>query len=144
MKEIIFVCHGNICRSVMAEYIFKYYNRNKGYTCFSRATSREEIGNDIYYKAKETLIKNNIPFSSHRAKQITIEEYNNADLVIIMDHYNYSNLQRMLPNMDKIHFLKEYSLSLKEDIEDPWYSNKFDLVFEEITKGILSLINSLK
>ena len=143
MKEIIFVCHGNICRSVMAEYIFKYYNRNKEYNCFSRATSTEEIGNDIYYKAKETLLKNHIPFSKHYAKQITAEEYNNAELIIIMDHYNYSNLQRMLPNMDKVHYLKEYSLG-SGDIEDPWYSNKFDLVFEEITSGVLSLINSLK
>lgn len=142
MKEIIFVCHGNICRSVMAEYIFKFYNRNKEYECISRATSTEEIGNDIYYKAKEVLLKNNIPFSSHRAKQITKEEYDEAELVIVMDDNNYYNLQRLLPNMDKVHYFKEYSPGLG-NIEDPWYTNKFDFVFDELTKGVLSLINEL-
>ena len=144
MAKILFVCHGNICRSVMAEYIFNYYNRNKNNTCFSRATSREEIGNDIYYKAKEILIKNNIPFSSHRATQITLDDYNSSDLVIIMDKNNYYNIQRIIPEVSKVHYLKEYSLGRKEDIEDPWYSNNFDLVFDEITKGVLSLINELK
>lgn len=142
MKKIIFVCHGNICRSVMAEYIFNYYNKNKEYECFSRATSREEIGNDIYYLAKETLRKNHIPFSRHHATQITLKDYNDAFLVLIMDDNNYYNLNKMLPSVDKVHYLKEYSVG-SGSIQDPWYSNKFDLVFDEIKAGVLGLIHKL-
>ena len=87
MKKIIIVCHGNICRSPMAEYIFKHLLEinNLSDTCevVSRATSREEIGNDIYPPAKKVLSKNNIPFHRHYAKQITKEEYNNADYIFL-------------------------------------------------------------
>ena len=70
MKKILFVCHGNICRSPMAEYIFKYLINDK-YIVESRATSQEEIGNDMHNGTKKQLIKHNIPFERHYAKQIT-------------------------------------------------------------------------
>ena len=145
IKRVIFVCHGNICRSVMAEYIFKYYSKveNLGVECVSRATSYEEIGNDIYCLAKETLDKNNIPYQKHQATRIIKSEYDSADLVIVMDKNNYYNLERIVGECDKIHYLKEYAKGPLE-IEDPWYTRRFQYVFEEIKSGVLGLIKSIK
>ena len=140
--KIIFVCHGNICRSVMAEYIFKYYQKDLGVICYSRATSTEEIGNDMYYLAKEVMKKNHIPFSKHSATQITLEDYKEANLVIIMDDHNYYNLKRMISDTSKVHYLKEYSVG-SGSIVDPWYSGNFDLAFNEIKEGVLGLIKYL-
>ena len=143
--KIIFVCHGNICRSVMAEYIFKHYAKQENIevdVC-SRATSYEEIGNDIYYKAKYILDYYHISYGKHQAKRITEKEYSEADIVIVMDTNNYYNLKRIVSKMEKVHYLKEYSVGFGE-IEDPWYTNNFDKVFNEIKDGVLGLIKSLK
>ena len=93
IKSILFVCHGNICRSPMAEYIFKYISNNK-YKVESRATSFEEIGNDIYPNAKKVLDNHNIPYVRHRAKQITVDDYNNFDVIVCFDEYNIKNLYK--------------------------------------------------
>ena len=129
--KILFVCHGNICRSPMAEYILKSLT-NK-HIIESRATSKEEIGNDIYPPVKDVLKQNNIPFNRHYAKQITTNDYNNYDLIICFDEYNLSNLKKMFPNSPKIKKL------LDKDIADPWYTRDFNNCFNDIYEGCLKL-----
>ena len=136
MESILFVCHGNICRSPMAEYIFKYLCDNK-YRIESRATSTEEIGNDMHNKTKEQLNIHNIPYKRHYAKQITIKDYNNFDLIVCFDSYNYSNLSNMFGN-DKIVKL------LDRDIADPWYTHNFDKTYDEIYDGCIKLLERIK
>ncbi len=118
----------------MAEYILKSLTNDY---IESRATSLEEIGNDIYPPAKEVLRKNNIPFSRHYAKQITREDYDNFDLIICFDDYNLRNLNRMFGN-NKIKKL------LDKDIDDPWYTRDFDTCFSDIYEGCLKIISEYK
>ena len=136
MKSVLFVCHGNICRSVMAEFIFKYLCDNK---CLveSRATSYEEIGNDMYPPAKEVLKKNNIPFTKHSAKRITMDDYNNFDLVVCFDSYNIENIKRITGNLSKVIKLND------KDVDDPWYTRDFDTAYKEIYDGCVKLLERL-
>ena len=137
MKSILFVCHGNICRSPMAEYIFKYLSNGK-YKVESRATSNEEIGNDIYPPVKEVLNKYNIPYDKHKATRITLDDYNKYDLIICFDEYNLNNLKRILPDTKKVEKLLDY------DIDDPWYTREFDRCFKEILEGCSKLFKRLE
>ena len=135
--KIMFVCHGNICRSPMAEYIFKYLSNNN-YIVESRATSTEEIGNDIYYLAKKELDMHNIPYSKHKALQITLEEYNEYDLIVCFDEKNINNLNRLFVNNKKVIKL------LDKDIDDPWYTGDFKKTYFEIYEGCVELLKKLK
>ena len=136
MKKILFVCHGNICRSPMGEYIFKYLTGDK-YIIESRATSVEEIGNDIYPPVKEILNTYNIPYDRHMARQITIDDYNNYDLIICFDDYNIRNIKLITKDISKVIKL------LDKDIEDPWYTGNYDKVYHEIYDGCIKLLNKL-
>ena len=136
MKKIIFLCHGNICRSPMGEYIFKYLTGDK-YIIESRATSVEEIGNDIYPPVKDILNKYNIPYDRHMARQITIDDYNNYDLIICFDDYNIRNIKLITNDISKVIKL------LDKDIEDPWYTGNYDKVYHEIYDGCIKLLNKL-
>ena len=139
MIKILFVCHGNICRSPMAEYIMKYLIKEKGlsneFYIESCATSTEEIESDIYPSAKVCLTRHNIPFERRRARQINLNDFDNFDYIIGMDSYNISNLKK-ISSSNKIIKL------LDKDIEDPWYTNNFEKVYEEIYSGCLSLLNT--
>lgn len=144
--KVIFLCHGNICRSPMAEYVFKNLIKVNGvsnlFEVSSRATSMEEYGNDIYPNAKKELEKNNIPFNKHFARRITLEEIKSADFILAMEEYNITNLKRMLGTneVSNLILLRNWSNGGKE-ISDPWYNGKFSLVFEEIYEGCYDFLN---
>ena len=133
MRRILFVCHGNICRSVMAEYILK--NKCKDIYCESRATTSEEEGNDIYYLAKRCLDRHGIKYNRHFARRISQDDYDNFDEIYVMDRYNMFNILRIIDDKDnKIKMLDDI------DIEDPWYSGDFEGVYKQINNAIDRLI----
>ena len=149
MVRVLFVCYGNICRSPMAEYVFKKMVDEEGlstsFEIASKAVSREEIGNDIYPPAKKILDKYNVPYDRHYASQITIEDYEYYDYFIGMDTTNINMMVRMFDG-DKEH--KVYRLmdftDNKKDIKDPWYTGDFETTYQDIIdgcKGLLEYIN---
>ena len=147
MKNIIFVCHGNICRSPAAEWIMKHlllkYKLEEDFFVISRATSLEEIGNDIYPPMKRALYNKEIPFYQHHAKRITLEELNNADYIFYMDNLNKSYLERLFgPLPSKCQIITKYSDSVSI-IDDPWYTGDFDNVVDQIEECCENIITRL-
>lgn len=137
MKRIIFVCHGNICRSVAAEFICKDFLRKKGtlekFDILSRATSTEEIGNDIYPPMKRELLCRQIPLERHYATQITQADYDAADAILYMDHENRHYLDYLLNDYKRIIQPIFYLSPEIKEIEDPWYTGRFVRVVDQIT-----------
>ena len=144
--KILFICHGNICRSTMAEFVLKDMARKKGldWEIASAATSTEEIGNDIHRGTKAKLIAKGIPFTSRRACQMTKEDYDYYDLLIGMDRYNMINMRRFYQNdpKDKLRLLLDYTAH-GGDIADPWYTGNFDATYDDIEEGCTALIEKL-
>lgn len=143
-KVILFVCHGNICRSPAAEFIFKYLiqkNDIKGFACFSRGVSFEEEGNDIYPPMKIALNAKKIPFSKHEAHKISDEDYKKANYIFCMDNSNYSLLTKRF-GKDKIYLLNEFVFE-KNIVLDPWYSGEFQNVVNQLYFYIEKLIDKL-
>ncbi len=153
MRKIMFVCHGNICRSPMAEYICKYMLNERGvaekYSAFSAATSTEEIwggvGNPIYPPAKAELLKHKIPFEERYATLVRRQDYGQYDLFVAMDDRNVRGLLRIFGGDPdgKIRKLMDYT-EHPGDVSDPWYSRRFDVTFRDIWKGCSALIDALE
>ena len=137
MNSVLFVCHGNICRSPMAEYMFKFLTDNK-LLIESRATSTEEIGNDMHYGTKRVLDEHRIPYNRHHAKQISLDDYNNFDIIVCFDDYNLNNLRRMFKDTSKVIKL------LDRDISDPWYTHDFEKTYNDIYEGLIKLKKMMK
>lgn len=146
MIKILFVCHGNVCRSPMAEYILKKLVKDKGiekdFEIASAATSREEIGNDIYPPAKTCLNNHNIPFKRHYARQINKDDLLYYDYIIAMENYNIGNIKRVVGESNNYSLLLDYTES-PGDIADPWYTGDFEGVYIEILKGCEGLIKKI-
>lgn len=148
MYNILFVCYGNICRSPMAEMIFKdiviQHNKKFLFHCESRATSMEEFGNDMYPKAKEVLREHNVTIEKHVATIIKKEDYSKYQYIICMDQNNYRTLTKLFDGdpEGKVHLLLSFTGRDKE-IEDPWYTDRFEKVYEQIQEGCLALFNQL-
>ena len=149
--RIMFVCHGNICRSPMAEFIFKKLLEEKeitGYTVASSATSTEEIwggmGNPVYPPAKEELAKHGISCKGKRAVQLKRDDYKKYDLFVGMDNVNIRNMERIFGGdpEKKIHKLMDYT-DRGGDVADPWYSDRFDVAYRDIYEGCLALLDTL-
>ena len=133
----------------MAEFVMKDMVKKTGrendFFIESAATSTEEIGNPMHYGTRTKLRQMNIPFTDHRARQITIDDYNDYDLLICMDRYNLRNMQRILgeDTDNKMHFLLEYA-GLNRDIADPWYTGNFDQTYDDIVEGCSAFLDYLK
>ena len=149
MFNILFICYGNICRSPMAEMIFKdlIYKNNKRYkySCVSRATSMEELGNSIYPPALKKLEDMGIPCERHVATQLKRDDYDKYDLIIVMEERNRRDVLKIIgeDKDNKIHLLMEYTNNFK-DIADPWYSGDFDTAYDEIFDGCIGLYDYLE
>ena len=135
--KIIFVCHGSICRSPAAEYIFKSLSNE--HEVISRALSHEEIGNDIYPPMKRELNRRGIPYSRHYATYLTQEDYDWADYIFYMDYSNKNLLDRRWSNSDKILPIFTFTDSVI-NIEDPWYTDNYEKVVNQITTCIKDII----
>ena len=149
MHRILFVCHGNICRSPMAEFIMKHLVKlsckEDQFLIESAATSTEELGNDMYPPAKAMLRSKGIPFTRRAARQITAADYDNYDLLIGMDEENlyYMNRRWKDDREQKIHPLLEYE-GLTRYVSDPWYSGDFDTAYNDIYTGCSALLAFLE
>ncbi len=147
MKRILFVCHGNICRSVMAQYMFEYKVKQLGlenqFESDSAATSREEIGNEMYPPAKRKMTQKGIPFGHHRARQIVREDYNKYDLLIAMDEENLYYMKRILGNDPdgKFRMMLSY-IGLNREVADPWYSGDFEQTYKDLDASLDALIDT--
>ena len=149
MIKILLICHGNICRSVMSEFIMRDLVANRGLSdriqVASAATSREEIGNDMYPPAKRKLDKEHIPYTRRHARQVTKSDYDEYDLLLCMEQYNILNLKRIIPYdpEHKIHLLLDYTDNPR-DISDPWYTDDFDTAYDDIVEGCQAVLEHLK
>lgn len=149
MKEIIFVCLGNICRSAMAEMMMRQLVSENGLDSEidvqSRATSTYEIGSKPHPGAVDELKKHKINISDHHAQQISRQDFDEADVIIGMDHQNITDLKRMAPKNDvrKIHLAYQV-LDQDKVIEDPWYDHKFDRTYQQLKEVLPKWLEILK
>ena len=153
MKRIMFVCHGNICRSPMAEFIFQKMVADKGlereFLIASSATSTEDIwngvGNPVYPPAKRELAAHGIACEGKRAVQLQKSDYEKYDLFVGMDSANIRNMHRILGGDPdgKIRKLMDYT-PFGGDVADPWYSDRFDVAYRDIYEGCEGLLKQLQ
>jgi len=140
MIKVLFVCLGNICRSPMAEFVFKDMVNKRGlaekFYIESAATSREAIGEGIYYGTKDILKEQGIPFKERKARQMTKEDYNKFDFILGMEEKNIINIMRIIEEdpQNKVHRLLDF-LEKPRDIIDPWYYGNFDSTYYDIEEG---------
>ena len=149
MTKILFICHGNICRSPMAEFIMKKLLKDRGlekeFYIESAATTREEIGNDIYPPAKRKLLKEGIPFNSRRARIMTKSDYDNFDYIIGMDQENKYDLKDFYYPDDekKLSQLLDWTVRKGENVADPWYTGNFEITYDDLIEGCQGIIDKL-
>lgn len=143
--RILFVCHGNICRSPMAEFIMKHLVKQAGlseqFTISSAATTTEELGNDIYPNAKAELKRRGIPFEKRRARQIRSDEYADWDLIIAMDRENLADIRYVVGNdpEHKVRLLMSFA-GEEKSVSDPWYTRNFVRAYDDILRGCEALL----
>ncbi|MBE6887473.1 MAG: low molecular weight phosphotyrosine protein phosphatase [Ruminococcaceae bacterium] len=152
MKKVLFICHGNICRSPMAEFIFKDMVSKRGladdFYVESCATSTEEIwngvGNPVYPPAKRELEKHGVSCEGKRARQVTKADYDNFDILLCMDDNNMRNIKWIIPSdpQNKIHKLMTFAGS-NASVADPWYTGDFETTYKDILKGCEGLLEYL-
>ena len=147
MIRVLFICHGNICRSTMAEYVMKYITDQAGLTdsfyIDSAATSREEIGNPVHHGTRRKLKEVGIHCGDHRARQMRREEYDKFDYIIGMDSWNIRNINRIIGNNDpdnKVFKLLDFTERKGQDIADPWYTGNFDDTYRDVKEGCEALM----
>lgn len=173
MKRVMFICHGNICRSTMAQFVFEDLAARAGFSVGtpdltgnagqdydfwvgSAATSREEIGNPPFPKTLRKCEQEGVPTHQHYARQITTSDYRDWDCIIYMDCENVRGLERIFGSeggrlfdpQNKFHLLLDFASKSYnrrgEDVADPWYTGNFDITFEDVTAGCEGLLASLQ
>lgn len=148
MIKIIFICHGNICRSPMAEFVMKDMVKKAGvsdeFLIESAATSREELGNPVYPPVRKLLGEHGISCGGHAARQMTAADYDRYDLLIGMDSANRANMMRICGGdpENKIHLLMDFT-ERPGDVSDPWYTRDFEKTWEDVNEGCGALFNKL-
>ena len=148
MIKILFVCHGNICRSPMAEFVMKDLVEKKGvseeFEIASATTSTEEIGNPVYPPAKRKLNEHGISCEGKTARQMTKEDYTYYDYIIAMDRINIRNMTKFAGNDpdNKISLLMDFTSHLK-DVADPWYTGDFETTWNDVYEGCVGILNRL-
>lgn len=145
MIKILFVCHGNICRSPMAEFVMKDMTKDRDdFYISSAATSTEEIGNGVHYGTASLLKKKGVSTAGKYAIQMTRDDYNAYDYIIGMDSWNIKNILRITGgDPDKKVFKLLDFTSRKGDIADPWYTNDFETTYNDVYEGCKCLLEKL-
>lgn len=148
MTKILFICHGNICRSPMAEFLMKELVRQAGqaeaFCIASAATSAEELGNPVYPPVRRKLAEHGIDCTGKTARQLTRRDYEDWDLLIGMDEENMAGMRRLFGGdpEGKLHMLLEYA-GLHRGVADPWYTRDFDAAWQDVTVGCTALLTRL-
>lgn len=148
MIKILFICHGNICRSPMAEFIMKDLAQKRGvadrFYIASAATSREEIGNPVYPPAKKLLASKGISCEGKTAIQMTSQDYNTYDYIIGAEEANVRNILRIIQSdpEKKVHRLLDFSQNPR-DISDPWYTGDFETTYDDVLEGCTALLEHI-
>lgn len=145
MTKILFVCHGNICRSPMAEFVMKELVRRAGledeFLIESAATSREELGNDMHYGTRTKLQQMGIPFTRRAARQMTKDDYDRYDFLVAMDDENIYYMTRLWNPDPKRKIVRLLSFAgLTRDIADPWFTGNFDDTYDDVLKGCTAFL----
>ena len=148
MTKILFICHGNICRSTMAHFVFQdLVNKaglNDSFFIDSKATSTEAIGESTHYGTVKKLREVGVPVLPHTSTQITKKDYKDFDYIVAMDENNMKNLDRILNGDPKKKIRKLLSFAGKSgDIADPWYTGDFDVTYRDVLEGCMGLLNKL-
>ena len=149
MIKILFVCHGNICRSPMAEFMMKALVKKEGledrFLIESAAVSREEIGNPVYPLAREMLARHGISCAGKRARQMTVQDYEEYDLLIAMDRSNLTRMERICgrDTQGKIHLMMDFT-SRPGEVADPWYTGDFTATWRDLEEGCRGLLDYLE
>lgn len=149
MINILFICHGNICRSTMAEFYMKHIVKKAGLSdsiyVESAATSREEIGNDTNYWTKQKLDEMSIPYTRRKARQVTIDDYQKFDYLVIMDENNGRNLKRIIgDDVDSKVYKAMSFVGDSRDVKDPWYTGNFDETYDDVSRSCDALLKLIK
>ncbi len=148
MTKILFVCHGNICRSPMAEFVMKNMVKEQGMEgdlhIESCATSTEEIGNPVYPPARKKLAEEGISCAGKTARQMTKEDYDKFDYIVAMDHFNLRNMKRFVGDdpKGKVSLLLDFT-DRPGDVADPWYTGDFDATYRDVTEGCRGLLERI-
>ena len=149
MVKILFVCHGNICRSPMAEFVMKDLVRKAGlewkYEIASAATSSEELGNPVYPPARRKMAEHGLSCAGKTARRMTREDYEEYDLLVGMDRMNYRNMHRICGEDPerKIHLLMDYT-NRPGEVADPWYTGDFEATWQDVLAGCTALLKKMQ
>ncbi len=147
--RILFICHGNICRSPMAQCVFTQMLQREGlsagFTVDSAATSTEELGNPIYPPARAKLLEKGVKLLPHHSVQMQKSDYDKWDLILCMDRHNVRNLHRITGGDPdgKIRLLMDYT-DHPRDVADPWYSGDFEATYLDVVEGCEALLRALR